>query len=146
MTLSDFIPEDGQRRIAQAITEAEKRTSGEICVHVTPSCHGNEVMDSAVAAFNRLELFRTQRRNAVLIFVAYTDRQLAILGDRGINDQVPGDFWNDTAETLIKRMRAGRPVDGLCEAVASIGEKLANFFPAQRHDINELSNEVTFED
>ena len=146
MTLSDFIPTDGQRRIAQAITNAERRTSGEICVHVTPSCRGKDVLECAEATFNRLELFRTQRRNAVLIFVAYTDRQLAILGDQGINDQVPDGFWNDTAATLSQRLRAGRPVDGLCEAVMSVGDKLKDYFPADRNDINELSNEVTFED
>ena len=146
MVLADFIPEDGQRRIAQAITDAERCTSGEICVHVTPSCRGKDVMESAEATFNRLELFRTQRRNAVLIFVAYLDRQLAILGDQGINDHVPNGFWSDTVATLSKRLRAGRPVDGLCEAVSSVGDKLKDFFPADRNDINELSNEVTFED
>ena len=145
MPLSDFIPEDGQRRIAQAITRAERRTSGEICVHATPHCRG-EVMAAAEATFNRLQLYRTQRRNAVLIYVAYADRQLAILGDQGIHEAVPDGYWNDVVATLSVRLRAGRPVDGLCEAIDTIGHRLQEFFPADRHNINELSNEVTYED
>lgn len=146
MPLNDFIPEDGQRRIAQAITEAERKTSGEICVHVTPSIKETDVMSSAEATFNRLKLYTTARRNAVLIYVAYRDRKLAIVGDKGINDAVPAGFWDDTVGTLVQRMRAGRPVDGLCEAIATVGDRLSEFFPADRNDINELSNEVTFED
>ena len=146
MPLSDFIPEDGQRRIAQAITEAERKTSGEICVHVTPTLKEADVMTSAEATFNRLKLYTTARRNAVLIYVAYSDRQLAIVGDKGLNDLVPAGFWDDTVASLLLRMRAGRPVDGLCEAIATVGDRLSEFFPADRNDINELSNEVTFED
>ncbi|MBO4871770.1 MAG: TPM domain-containing protein [Muribaculaceae bacterium] len=146
MPLSDFIPEDGQRRIAQAITDAERKTSGEICVHVTPHIKESDVMASAEATFNRLKLYTTVRRNAVLIYVAYHDRQLAIMGDKGINDHVPEGFWDDVVATLLKRMRARRPVDGLCEAIATVGDRLSEFFPADRDDINELSNEVTFED
>ena len=145
MPLSDFIPESGQRRIAQAITEAERRTSGEICVHATPHC-ATDPVEAAIATFNRLELFRTLRRNAVLIYVAYADRRLAIVGDQGINDVVSPDYWDDVVAQLTLRLRAGRPVDGLCEAIATLGERLQEFFPAERNDINELSNEITFED
>ena len=145
MPLSDFIPEDGQRRIAQVITEAERRTSGEICVHATPHCSG-EVMAAAEATFNRLKLYCTQRRNAVLIYVAYADRRLAVLGDQGIHEAVPDGYWDDVVALLSRRLRAGRPVDGLCEAIATIGERQQQYFPAERGDINELSNEITYED
>ena len=145
MPLSDFIPADGQHRIAQAITRAERRTSGEICVHATPHCSGPAVQ-AAIATFDRLQLYRTQRRNAVLIYVAYSDRQLAIVGDQGINDAVPDGYWDDVVAALLQRLRAGRPVDGLCEAIDTLGERLHDIFPAERHDINELSNEITYED
>ncbi len=146
MALSDFIPEDGQRRIAQAITDAERRTTGEICVHATPHCREADPVTAAIATFDRLQLYRTQRRNAVLIYVAYTDRQLAIVGDQGINDAVAEGYWDDVVAALLQRLRAGRPVDGLCEAIHTLGERLHDIFPAERNDINELSNEITYED
>ena len=99
MALADFIPSEGQRRIADAITAAERHTTGEICVHVTPRCRGN-VYKRAVKTFNRLHLYTTKRRNAVLIFIAYEARKFAILGDTGINDAVPEGFWDSESEEL----------------------------------------------
>ena len=43
-------------------------------------------------------------------------------------------------------LKAGRPVDGLCEVIAHMGERLSQFFPGERDDENELSNEVTYDD
>ena len=145
MALADFIPSEGQRRIADAITAAERHTTGEICVHVTPRCRGN-VMKRATRTFNRLHLYTTRRRNAVLIFIAYEDRKLAILGDTGIHEAVPEGFWDNEVEELTRFLKAGRPVDGLCEVIAHMGERLAEFFPGERDDENELSNEVSFDD
>ena len=145
MALIDFIPSEGQRRIADAITDAERHTTGEICVHVTPRCRGN-VMKRAVRTFNRLHLYTTKRRNAVLIFVAYEDRKFAILGDTGINEAVPDGFWDGEVEELGRYLTAGRPVDGICAIIARMGERLSQYFPGERDDENELSNEVTFDD
>ena len=145
MALADFIPPEGQRRIADAITDAERHTTGEICVHVTPRCRRN-VMKRAVKTFNRLHLYNTKRRNAVLIFVAYEDRKLAILGDTAINEVVPEGFWDGEVEELTRYLKAGRPVDGLCAIIARMGERLSEYFPGERDDENELSNEVTFDD
>lgn len=145
MALVDFIPHEGQRRIADAITAAERHTTGEICVHVTPRCRGN-VMKRATRTFNRLHLYTTKRRNAVLIFIAYEDRKFAILGDTGINNVVPEGFWDGEAEELGRYLKAGRPVDGICEVIARMGERLSEYFPGERDDENELSNEVTFDD
>ena len=145
MALADFIPSEGQRRIADAITAAERHTTGEICVHVTPRCRGN-VMKRAVKTFNRLHLYTTKRRNAVLIFIAYEDRKLAILGDTAINEAVPEGFWDGEVEELTNYLKAGRPVDGLCAIIARMGERLSEYFPGERDDENELSNEVTFDD
>ena len=145
MPLEDFIPLEGQRRIAQAITEAERRTSGEICVHATPHCSG-ETLPQAEAVFNAKGLYRTRRRNAVLIYIAYRDRKVAILGDEGINRQVPKGFWNEALQLLTYHLKRHSPVEGICAAVALIGDQLKDLFPADRDDINELSNEVSYED
>ena len=145
MPLEDFIPLEGQRRIAQAITEAERRTSGEICVHATPHCSG-ETLPQAEAVFNAKGLYRTRRRNAVLIYIAYRDRKVAILGDEGINRQVPDGFWDDALQQLGEKLKAGEQCQGLCQAIKLIGEHLSTYFPADKEDNNELSNEIIYED
>ncbi|OYP54605.1 TPM domain-containing protein [Segatella bryantii] len=145
MALIDFLTTDEQQRIVSAITEAERQTSGEICVHVTPRCWGN-VMTTAQKKFNQLKLYETERRNAVLIFIAYKSHKFAILGDQGINELVPDDFWKDTLTLLGEKLKAGETCNGLCETILQIGNKLTHYFPAIKDDINELSNEITYED
>ena len=103
-------------------------------------------MKRAVKTFNRLHLYTTKRRNAVLIFIAYEDRKLAILGDTAIHDAVPEGFWDGEVEELTRYLKAGRPVDGLCAIIARMGERLSQYFPGERDDENELSNDVTFDD
>lgn len=140
-----LLPPEQRHRIADAITAAERLTSGEICVHATPHC-GDNVMDAAARTFDRLKLYCTERRNAVLIYVVYIDRKLAVLGDSGINDVVPDGYWDDIVARLSEALADGRAADGLCEAINDIGRKLATFFPANRNDVNELSNDVTYSD
>ena len=143
--LADFLPPEDQQKIAQSITDAERRTSGEICVHVTPHTHG-DTMRRARRTFNRLSLFRTAQRNAVLIFVAYLDRRVAIIGDTGINSKVGDRFWDEATRLLTRHLAEGRNAEGICETVALVGNQLAELYPARRDDINELSNEVTYDD
>ena len=75
MQLDDFISIPDQGRVVDAIGEAEKMTSGEIRVHVTPKC-GDDVMKDAIKTFNRLEMYKTRHRNGVLIFIAFESRKL----------------------------------------------------------------------
>ena len=142
--LDKFLPPGDRHLIAEAITAAERLTSGEICVHVTPRCHGN-VMHAAERAFNRLQLYRTLRRNAVLIYIAYGNRKLAILGDTAINDVVPDGYWDAAMKQLASDLAGGNATEGICRTVATIGDGLAQYFPAVRDDVNELSNEVTYD-
>lgn len=145
MALTDFLSKDDQTRITDAITMAEKRTSGEICVHITPKC-GGDVMEAAEKKFNKLGLYKTERRNAVIIYVAYKSKKFAILGDEGINNVVPDDYWRVEKDTLGKYLSQGKPADGICEVVAQIGESLAAYFPPVENDVNELSNDVSYSD
>ena len=143
MALTDFLSKDDQTRITDAITMAEKRTSGEICVHITPKC-GGDVMEAAEKKFNKLGLYKTERRNAVIIYVAYKSKKFAILGDEGINNVVPDDYWETAKDTLYRFLAEGKPGDGLCEVVRQIGDALSTFFPPVDNDVNELSNEVSY--
>ena len=145
MQLDDFISIADQRRVVDAIGEAEKQTSGEIRVHLTPKC-GDDVMHDAINTFNRLEMFKTRHRNGVLIFVAFESRKFAILGDSGINDVVPDNYWDTEKDTLLEHLKAGNPAIGLCKVISSVGEKLKAFFPIEEDDENELSNEISYEE
>ena len=88
-----FFTAEQQQEIIRAIRIAEMDTSGEIRLHLEESC-GDDVLDRAADIFRKLEMHKTELRNGVLIYLAVKDRQFAIIGDVGINEKVPENFWD----------------------------------------------------
>lgn len=140
-----FLSEEECALVSGAVAEAEHSTSGEIRIHIDSRCPG-EPKERALRTFHALKMERTAARNAVLIYVSPSDRKLAVLGDKGINDVVPDGFWKDVCGLLSSRFASGQFVGGLCEAVSLIGSKLKAYFPYADNDVNELPDEVTFGD
>lgn len=145
MALVDFIPEEGQRKIVAAIVAAEKKTSGEIRIHIEPKSKKN-AYDRAVEVFNELKMYDTKLRNGVLVYVAYKSHVFAIIGDKGINDLVGADFWSHEKDTLASYLSQGNPVEGLCTVVEQIGNSLSTYFPWQEDDVNEQSDEISYKE
>lgn len=130
--------------IQEVIRLAEQKTSGEIRVHVDKKC-SDDPLKRAVEVFNKLRMFETKQRNGVLIYLSFSDRKLAIIGDQGINNVVPNDFWESTKNELIFRFKRNEFAQGIMDAVTEAGKQLKQYFPIQSDDKNELSNEITIE-
>lgn len=146
MTLEDFLSPAQQQEIVNAIEKAEAITSGEIRVHVEPACIWGDAYARAVEVFNELGMYRTERRNGVLIYIAFNSHHLAIIGDSGINSQIPDGFWNEEIKVLSKNFAENRAAKGICMVIESVGKKLAELFPPTADDINEQPNEISFSD
>ncbi|HEV7767827.1 MAG TPA: TPM domain-containing protein [Thermoanaerobaculia bacterium] len=144
MHQKDFLARLDQQRIVDAIGAAEKRTSGEIRVHIQPKARG-EIRDVAERTFERLGMTKTELRNGVLLFIACEEQRFTILGDRGIDEKVPADFWDTIAAKLTNRFKAGEFTDGIVEAIHSAGEELLHYFPRAEGDVDELSNEINIQ-
>lgn len=130
--------------IVAAIQSAEVSTSGEIQVHIESRCKG-DVLDRAVVVFDKLKMYQTQDRNGVLFYLAVEDKKFAILGDSGINEVVPENFWENIKEQMTIRFKAGEFTKGLIEAINEAGTQLGKHFPYQGDsDINELPDEISF--
>jgi uncharacterized membrane protein len=143
LTAEDLLTEADLRAIRAAIDAAEKRTSGEIRVHIEDHIE-EDVLDHAAFIFEELAMHRTRDRNGVLIYLSVADRKLAVIGDQGIDNRVPENFWNDVLGLLKLHLAAGRAAAGIVEAVHMVGEKLRLHFPVKHDDRDELPNEVTF--
>ncbi|MBR9859144.1 TPM domain-containing protein [bacterium] len=135
--------EEEEQRILQAIKEAELKTSGELRVHIDRWCKTYPDYKAA-NIFKRLEMEDTDERNGVLIYVALDEHKFAILGDKGINEKVPENFWDSTAEKMTEHFKAGRAVDAIVAGVKECGEQLAKFFPYKSDDINELPDDISY--
>jgi uncharacterized membrane protein len=132
------------QRVVEAIRQAERHTSGEIKVHIENRCKG-DVEERSLFVFNHLKLNKTKLRNGVLIYLAVKDRKFAILGDEGINNVVETDFWNDVKDLMLKFFKDGHFAEGLEYGILRCGEKLKTYFPYQSDDINEIPDDISYE-
>ena len=131
-------------RVVEAIKKAELNTSGEIKVHIENHCRG-DVEKRSLVVFNKLKLNETKLRNGVLIYLAVRDHQFAILGDEGINKVVGNGFWNDVKDLMQSHFKEGRFAEGLEQGIMRCGEKLQTYFPCQSNDINEIPDDISYE-
>ncbi|MEI6347675.1 MAG: TPM domain-containing protein [Bacteroidota bacterium] len=145
MNASNFFTKEQKEDIKLAIKDAELDTSGEIRVHLELNCE-QDSMTQAAQIFKRLKMEKTIHRNAVLIYLAIDSRKFAIIGDEGINAIVPNDFWNDVKTNMLIHFRQADFVNGILSSVNMVGEKLKQHFPHQRDDVNELADDISFDD
>jgi uncharacterized membrane protein len=131
------------KRIEDALRAAEKRTSGEIRVSVSPFFWGS-VRKAAERAFVRMGMTATKARNGILFFVVPSRRRFVVLGDEGIHAKVGQEFWEKIAAAMSAKFRAGDFTGGLVDAIAVVGEELARHFPHTAADVNELPDQIDF--
>ncbi len=141
MNARKFLDQLRHEEIAAAIRAAELRTSGELRVFVS-----RKKVDDAVAAarveFVRLAMEKTAQRNGVLIFVAPRSQKFAVIGDQGVHEKCGEVFWQETAKAMTDHFRRSEFTQGILLGVHRAGELLAQHFPRQSEDRNELSDDV----
>jgi uncharacterized membrane protein len=87
----------------------------------------------------------TDARNAVLVYMATKDRQLAIFGDQGIHDKVGNAFWNAEVAKMLQHFNKQDYGTGISIVVKEIGEALVEHFPYDaKGDKNELPDDIVF--
>lgn len=140
-----LLTKNEQKRLVDAIKVAETNTSGEIRLHIQKTCK-EDVFAAAQKKFEELGMTATEQRNGVLFFMAIKDKTFAVLGDQGINELVPDDFWESTVAIMTEYFKNKDLVGGLEKGILKAGEALKSFFPYQSDDVNELSDEISFDD
>lgn len=140
-----FFTEEENRRIVEAIRDAEQKTSGEVRVFLEPHCKFMDAMDRAVEIFHVLKMDQTKDRNATLVYVAYKDHQLAVLGDEGIHQKVGDRYWYDEVKKMISAFNRENIAEGIRQCVLDIGQALHTHFPYNKDtDKNELPDDIIF--
>jgi uncharacterized membrane protein len=131
--------------IVKAIQAAEMQTSGEIRVYVESHCRFVDPVDRAAEVFQVLKMEETAARNAVLVYIAMKDRQLALYGDKGVHEKVGDAFWNEKVKIILSHFDRKSYAEGIARIVAEIGNALKMHFPYDgKTDKNELPDEIVF--
>ena len=96
-----FFSDKDQERIVDAIRVAEKETSGEIRVYVESKNPYMDPIDRAAEIFVQLKMKETVHCNAVLLYIATKDRELALFGDQGIKIKLEEAYWNKAVKNML---------------------------------------------
>ncbi len=141
----EYFSEEQKAAIVEAIRNAELRTSGEVRIYVESKCKLVNPVHRAKEIFDSLQMDKTDQRNAVLLYVAMKDRQLAVYGDEGIHNKVGDTFWNAAVKNMLMHFNKQNYTDGLIKIIHDIGEALVAHFPYDKMgDKNELPDDIVF--
>lgn len=142
----DLLDHDDQERIVAAIRSAESGTTCELRVYIESHCGYLDALDRAKELFLQLGMANTERRNAVIVYLALTDHQFAIFGDEEIYNLAGGpEFWSTAAAHLKEHLKQGQIADGLVACVKELADAMATHFPYDPAvHRNELPDEIVF--
>lgn len=85
---------------------------------------------------------RTVGRTGVLLYLSMREHQAEIVADEAIASKVAPEVWGDAMLALIHEVRAGRPGEGMAEAVRQMGIVLTEHFPKGSENPNELPDRL----
>jgi putative membrane protein len=110
----------------------------------------DSLMEKAVArraeeAFYEQHLHETKEKTGVLIFLSLLEHRVHLLADTGIHTKVPAETWENLVQQITSGMKKGQPFEALHHAVGACGRLLAEHFPKNPDDTDELSNELRIE-
>ncbi|MFT4063036.1 MAG: TPM domain-containing protein [Edaphocola sp.] len=141
-----LLPKADQEAIIAAIKAAEQNTSGEVRVFIESRCSYVDATDRAREVFFKLKMDKTQLHNAVLVYVALADKQMALYGDEGIYKKTGGDpYWLYELQQMRAFFKEDKITEGIAACIKNIGTALSTHFPYDRNtDKNELPDDIVF--
>ena len=96
----------------------------------------------AVEQFLVQNMHTTEGRTGVLIYVSFAERYVEVIADNGIYKKVPYQIWEGVVAKLTHHLARGERTEGLIEAIATCGKVLAQHFPPDQGDKDELPNHL----
>lgn len=92
--------------------------------------------------FHNLGLNRTKTRAGIMFFVSIDEKYVAIITDSAIKERLEDKYWEEIVESFIQDVKNGQIAHGYIRAIESCTKVLAEKFPIQKDDKNELLDEV----
>ena len=97
---------------------------------------------AAMQNFRAYGIASTKERTGILIFVSLAERYARIIADEGIAARVSQREWQSAVDALIMHMRENRLADGFVAAIHLCGAVLAQHFPRDDTNPNELRDRL----
>lgn len=139
-----FLSNEETELVLTCIRENEKSTSGEIRLCIESKCKYVDPIERARELFIQLKMYNTTDRNAVLIYIAYQDKDFALFSDAAIFNKASLLFWQKESKRLSYHFFHHQYVEGITECVTNVGDELKKHFPWEGEKKNELPDEIIF--
>ena len=101
-----------------------------------------EVKEAAVTAFFKEGLYRTRDATGVLLLISVFERWVCMLADRGIEEKLTSEVWQEVVASIISGIKKRRQAEAICEGIVKIGQILATHFPIKPDDTDELKGVI----
>lgn len=85
---------------------------------------------------------RTHGRTGVLLYLSLREHRAEIVADEAIASLVDADVWGVAMADMLVEVRQGRLGEGLAAGVRDVGVVLAQHFPRDSDDVNELPDRL----
>ena len=111
---------------------------------ITPhSVMVERVIDKSLIAFLNEEVFKTENRTGILIYISHFEHMVDVIGDSGINSKVDKKEWEQVVKLIVEGIKAGNPADGIVRGVDKCGQLLvAAGVHKPKDNPNELSDDI----
>jgi len=140
---------DGVAVIALAVPDAAaayRETTARGATGVVPPSEAGDgdgaLRFAAIRAFRIGIESRTRAATGILLYCSIAEHRAELVADSGINAKVADAAWGEAMATLIAEIRAGRPGNGIVQAVEIAGRVLATHFPRSHDDTNEIPDRL----
>ncbi|MDA3813698.1 MAG: TPM domain-containing protein [Candidatus Cloacimonetes bacterium] len=101
-----------------------------------------KVQERAIRYFMESGVYNTKERTGILIFISILERRVELLADSGINENIPKEKWQSIVDNIIKGIKQKDIASHLTESINECGDLLAEHFPIQSDDKNELTDDI----
>ncbi len=85
---------------------------------------------------------RTHGRTGVLIYLSMREHRAEIVADESIAAKVDAEVWGEAMGDMLGLIKRGRIANGMAAGVRDVGWVLAQHFPREEHDENELPDRL----
>jgi len=79
----------------------------------------------ALSSFLEQEVFATENRTGILIFISQFEHMVEVIGDTGINEKVKQEDWQEVVQLIIRGVKNKKPAEGILAGIEKCGELLA---------------------
>ncbi len=110
------------------------------------SDQASQVEMRAEVEFFEAGVRNTKDATGILLFVSLLERRAVVLADKAIADKVPASTWSEVCDLLVSGCKTKEIEAAFANAILKCGDILADHFPRQHDDKNELSDRLIIKD